>query len=95
MKLSELLASLKDIVQLPEHPAMDAEINGLTTNSHDTNPGDVFIGMPGTRVDGGEFWESAISKGAIAAVISQQAAEKIPPHEGGGAEGGGLHNRGF
>lgn len=83
MKLRELLASVKDIVKLPEHPAMDAEINGLTTNSHATSPGDVFIGMPGTRVDGGEFWESAIQAGAIAAVISQQAAEKIPPYEGG------------
>lgn len=79
MKLRELLASVKDIVQLTEHPAMDMEINGLTTNSHATSQGDVFIGMPGTRVDGGEFWQSAIGAGAIAAVISEQAAEKVPP----------------
>jgi UDP-N-acetylmuramoyl-L-alanyl-D-glutamate--2,6-diaminopimelate ligase len=81
MKLRELLASVKDIVQLPEHPALDMEIQGLTTNSHATSPGDVFIGMPGTRVDGGEFWESAIAAGAIAAVISEQAAEKVPPKD--------------
>lgn len=87
MKLRELLASVKDIVELPEHPALDMEIQGLTTNSHAASPGDVFIGMPGTRVDGGEFWESAIGAGAIAAVISEQAAQKIPPlappNEGG------------
>ncbi|GAC1462000.1 MAG: UDP-N-acetylmuramoyl-L-alanyl-D-glutamate--2,6-diaminopimelate ligase [Chamaesiphon sp.] len=32
--------------------------------------------MPGTRVDGGEFWEGAIAYGAIAALISLQAAQK-------------------
>lgn len=79
MKLQELLGAIDAISQLPEHPAMDAEVTGLTTNSHATNVGNVFIGMPGTRVDGGEFWESAIKAGAIAAIISPQAAEKFPP----------------
>jgi len=40
--------------------------------------------MPGTRVDGGEFW-SAIASGAIAALISPKAAQKGV--EGGGQEG--------
>lgn len=87
MKLRELLKAVEGIVQLPEHPAMDAEVNGLTTNSHATNGGDVFIGMPGTRVDGGEFWQSALNSGAIAAIISHQAAEKSPPPTHGGVEG--------
>ena len=79
MKLRELLGAIDGIAQLPQdNPAMDAEVKGLTTNSHATNVGDVFIGMPGTRVDGGEFWESAIKAGAIAAVISPQAAQKFP-----------------
>ena len=34
------------------------------------------MGMPGTRVDGGEFWAGAISAGAVAAVVSTSAAEK-------------------
>ncbi len=80
MKLRELLLAVEGIVQLPEHPAMDAEVNGLTTNSHATTAGDVFIGMPGTRVDGGEFWQSALTSGAVAAVISQKAAEVVPPN---------------
>lgn len=79
MKLRELLGAIDGIAQLPEHPAMDAQVLGLTTNSHATNVGDVFIGMPGTRVDGGDFWESAIKAGAIAAIISPQAAQKFPP----------------
>lgn len=76
MKLRDLLASI-DVGQWFNHPAMNAEVKGLTTNSHACQPGDLFIGMPGTRVDGGEFWESAIALGAIAALISPQAAEKV------------------
>jgi UDP-N-acetylmuramoyl-L-alanyl-D-glutamate--2,6-diaminopimelate ligase len=76
MKLRELLATLPYDLQLPEHAALDAEVKGLSTNSHACQPGDVFIGMPGTRVDGGEFWAGAIASGAIAALISPAAAEK-------------------
>jgi UDP-N-acetylmuramoyl-L-alanyl-D-glutamate--2,6-diaminopimelate ligase len=74
MKLRELLTEI--IVPLPNHPALDLEVKGLATNSHACQLGDLFIGMPGTRVDGGDFWASAIAAGAIAAVISPQAAEK-------------------
>jgi UDP-N-acetylmuramoyl-L-alanyl-D-glutamate--2,6-diaminopimelate ligase len=75
MKLRQLLASLPDL-SLPDHPALEAEVQRLTTNSHVCQPGDLFIGMPGTRVDGGEFWGSAIGAGAIAALVSPTAAQK-------------------
>lgn len=77
MKLKELLAKLP--VSLPNHSSLEAEVKGLATNSHACQPGDLFLGMPGTRVDGGEFWSSAISAGAIAAIISPAAAEKSAP----------------
>ncbi|NET55010.1 MAG: UDP-N-acetylmuramoyl-L-alanyl-D-glutamate--2,6-diaminopimelate ligase [Symploca sp. SIO2E6] len=79
MKLRELLAKISNIVAIPSHPALDEEVKGLSTNSHACQPGDLFIGMQGTRVDGGEFWESAIASGAIAAIVSPQAAAKCPP----------------
>jgi len=77
MKLRELLAK----VDLPQsqHSAMELEVNRVCTNSHGCQPGDLFIGMPGTRVDGGEFWQSAVGQGAIAAVVTPQAADKKPP----------------
>lgn len=81
MKLRELLA-VESGLQLPNHSALDAEVKGLTTNSHACQPGDLFIGMPGTRVDGGEFWQSAIASGAVAALISPQAAQKKAGGEG-------------
>lgn len=76
MKLRELLAIVPDSALLPEHPALEEEVKGLATNSHSCQPGDLFIGMPGTRVDGGDFWAGAIAAGAIAAVVSPQAAQK-------------------
>lgn len=79
MKLRELLA--KANLQQPEHSALDFEVNQVCTNSHACNQGDLFIGIPGTRVDGGEFWRSALNQGAIAAVISREAAQKQPPDD--------------
>lgn len=79
MKLRELIATVEGILELPQHPALEGEVKGLTTNSHATSPGDLFIGMPGTRVDGGDFWQSAISRGAVAAIVSANAWQKHPP----------------
>ncbi|HEY9892568.1 MAG TPA: UDP-N-acetylmuramoyl-L-alanyl-D-glutamate--2,6-diaminopimelate ligase, partial [Candidatus Sericytochromatia bacterium] len=80
MKLRELLAAIPSLNgHLLEHPALEAQVKGICTNSHACKPGDLFIGMPGTRVDGGEFWESAIASGAVAALISPEAALKQPP----------------
>jgi UDP-N-acetylmuramoyl-L-alanyl-D-glutamate--2,6-diaminopimelate ligase len=82
MKLRELLAAVDGVAQIPSNPALaDAEVKGLKTNSHACSVGDLFIGMPGTRVDGGEFWPSAIASGAVAAIVSPQAVEKNPPND--------------
>ncbi len=78
IKLRELLTTIPGL-DFPNHPALDLEVKGLSTNSHACQAGDLFIGMPGTRVDGGDFWESAIAAGAIAALISPQALAKHPP----------------
>ncbi|WP_009546055.1 UDP-N-acetylmuramoyl-L-alanyl-D-glutamate--2,6-diaminopimelate ligase [Crocosphaera subtropica] len=79
MKLHDLLNNVPSISSLPNHPALERDVKGISTNSHSCQPGDIFIGMPGTRVDGGEFWQSAMEVGATAAMISPQAAEKFPP----------------
>jgi UDP-N-acetylmuramoyl-L-alanyl-D-glutamate--2,6-diaminopimelate ligase len=78
MKLRELLTTVP-VLSPSTHPALEAEVTGLTTNSHACQPGHLFIGMPGTRVDGGEFWPSAIAAGAIAAIVSPPAAQKPAP----------------
>ena len=77
-KLRDLLAAVSLSTAIIEHPALEAVEKGLSTNSKTCQPGDLFIGMPGTRVDGGEFWRSAIEAGAIAAIISPEAAKNKP-----------------
>ncbi|MGK7943286.1 MAG: UDP-N-acetylmuramoyl-L-alanyl-D-glutamate--2,6-diaminopimelate ligase [Microcystaceae cyanobacterium] len=79
MKLSELLANVSIIDSNFAHPSLNTEVKGICTNSHACQIGDLFLGMPGTRVDGGEFWSGALESGAIAAIISKKAAEKYPP----------------
>lgn len=78
IKLRDLLSKVPNL-QYGEHPILGHEIKRISTNSHACQPGDLFIGMPGTRVDGGEFWQSAIEAGATAAIITPQAAKKFPP----------------
>jgi UDP-N-acetylmuramoyl-L-alanyl-D-glutamate--2,6-diaminopimelate ligase len=78
MKLRELLAA-SHITPPANLPNLDLEVTGLKTNSHACGGGDLFIGMPGTRVDGGEFWAGAIKAGAMGTIISQGAASSHPP----------------
>ncbi|MBE9239469.1 UDP-N-acetylmuramoyl-L-alanyl-D-glutamate--2,6-diaminopimelate ligase [Synechocystis salina] len=90
VKLGQLLASVPEVVtaapwlaQEPDrYPALGEMVRGLSTNSHACPPGTLFIGMPGTRVDGGEFWSGALGAGAIAAVVSEKALQKFPPQNG-------------
>lgn len=75
VKLRSLLAELSAnlwVIDPSTHPALETEITGLTTNSWAVQPGNLFMGMPGTRVDGGSFWKSAIAAGAAAALVSDQ-----------------------
>jgi len=79
MNLRSLLESLA--LSLPEHPALESPVHHLQTDSRQCQPGDLFIGMPGTQVDGGLFWAKALELGAIAAIVSeavfkQSAAER-------------------
>ena len=83
MLLKELFAGLKSQeFAVPEtaaqHPNWTVEVTGLSTNSQTITPGVLFIGMPGTRVDGGDFWQSAIEKGAIAVLITPEALASKP-----------------
>lgn len=86
VKLGELLASVPDIAAAApwlttdpqRYSALAEPVTALSTNSHACPAGSVFIGMPGTRVDGGEFWPGALESGAIAAVVSVEALAKVP-----------------
>jgi UDP-N-acetylmuramoyl-L-alanyl-D-glutamate--2,6-diaminopimelate ligase len=86
VQLGELLASVPEVLatapwlttEPQRYSALAATVTSLSTNSHACVAGSLFIGMPGTRVDGGEFWPGALASGAIAAVVSPDALAKVP-----------------
>ena len=82
MLLKELLSKLTSVqietATAEKHPAWNQKVTGLCANSQAIAPGNLFIGMPGTRVDGGEFWQGAIEKGAIAALVSPASSAAKP-----------------
>jgi UDP-N-acetylmuramoyl-tripeptide--D-alanyl-D-alanine ligase len=47
------------------------EVNGVTFDSREVRPGDLFVAMPGTVHDGHEFVEGAFAAGAAGAIVSQ------------------------
>lgn len=79
MQLNQLLSQISQLTSFPENINLEQEIKGISTNSQNCQKGALFIGMPGTKVDGGEFWQKAKEAGAIAFLISSEAAKKIPP----------------
>ena len=50
----------------------DFAVTGVTFDSREVQPGDLFVAMPGTAHDGHQFVERAIAAGAAGAVVSHQ-----------------------
>lgn len=56
----------------------DVDIKGIKINSKEIEPGDLFVCTKGATVDRHDFIEDAISKGAVAAVVSKPVDVSIP-----------------
>ncbi|NDC35847.1 MAG: UDP-N-acetylmuramoyl-L-alanyl-D-glutamate--2,6-diaminopimelate ligase, partial [Synechococcaceae bacterium WB9_2_112] len=73
--MSELLHSLLHQVGLePNDQLANAAVTSISCDSRRQGRGSLFIGIEGTRVDGGIHWREALSGGACAALISAAAA---------------------
>jgi UDP-N-acetylmuramoyl-tripeptide--D-alanyl-D-alanine ligase len=49
------------------------EVTGVTFDSREVKPGDLFVAMPGTAHDGHDFVDLAISSGAAGVLVSRNA----------------------
>ena len=56
-------------------PAEGLEIRGIKIDSREINPGDLFIAITGTQIDGHRYLEDAVNRGAGLLVGSESAAE--------------------
>ncbi len=57
---------------------INAEVRGVALHSRDVRPGWIFIAVPGTAVDGLQYVEDAIRRGAIAIIAERQSGGKLP-----------------
>ena len=85
--MSPLLQPLLRQVGLPPLPdptgaLTQAVVSGVSCDSRRVGPGTLFVGLPGTAVDGGSFWPEVLAAGAVAAVIGPAAAAARPPAPG-------------
>ena len=58
----------------PELPTVFA----IATDSRRVTPGTLFLAVPGTQVDGHEFVEDAVSRGAVAVVVGRPVTDRVP-----------------
>ena len=78
--MSQLLHSLLQEVGLAIPPTLaNGEVKGVSCDSRRVGPGTLFVGLPGSRVDGGSYWPQVVAAGAAAALISEAAEAAQPP----------------
>lgn len=56
----------------------DASVRGVTIDSRRVEPGDLFVALPGARVDGHDFLDAVAAAGAVAAVVSRDVETTLP-----------------
>jgi UDP-N-acetylmuramoyl-tripeptide--D-alanyl-D-alanine ligase len=54
-----------------------SRVRGFTLDNRTTGSGDVFVAIPGERVDGADFVKAAFDAGAIGALVRRDAAHKL------------------
>lgn len=69
MKLTELLAGVGTEPVASTRSKVD--VSGISTDSRTVKPGDLFVAVPGTKVDGIQYVHEAVTKGAVA-VLSEK-----------------------
>ncbi|MDG1066120.1 MAG: UDP-N-acetylmuramoyl-tripeptide--D-alanyl-D-alanine ligase [Luminiphilus sp.] len=62
------------------------EVSGLAIDSRQVRPGDLFVAMPGIKVDGHDYLDAALERGAGAALVQQEVNSSLPQLIVGDAE---------
>ena len=70
-------ALLQDLLPVPE--AADRPVTGLCADSREVQPGDLFIARRGLRVDGADYIDAALERGAVAALWEPQPGVTAVP----------------
>jgi len=69
LKLLELLTALDEGASF--HGVAEQEVLGITADSRQVKPGDLFVSIPGSRVDAHQYIGQAAARGAVAVVAQK------------------------
>ncbi len=67
---------LKDLLKSAE---FDIDISGISYNSKETKPGDVFVAITGFKTDGHKYAKSAVENGAVCVVCERELEDVDVP----------------
>ena len=56
----------------------DAILTGISMNTNDLRPGDLFVAMPGLKTHGAKYYEKALELGAAAIITDSEGSQLIP-----------------
>jgi UDP-N-acetylmuramoyl-L-alanyl-D-glutamate--2,6-diaminopimelate ligase len=68
---------LKQVIPTAEHIS-DVHINGLSIDSRTTEKGNLFVAIPGIDLDGHNYIQHAIKKGAVAVITNGRDVGTLP-----------------
>jgi UDP-N-acetylmuramoyl-L-alanyl-D-glutamate--2,6-diaminopimelate ligase len=74
-RLAQVAASTGADLRPPT--AADVEVSGLSLSSQRVRPGDLYAGLPGSRVHGATYAAEAVASGAVAILTDEQGATVI------------------
>ncbi len=77
MTLPEVIGAIHPLREAGGIPAQ-GPIGAVTTDSRQIGPMGVFVALPGQRVDGADFVGEVFEKGALAAIVSEAGASRVP-----------------
>ncbi len=77
MKLKELTTYIQDYV-VRSYGNLDVEINYACSDSRQVRPGALFCAMKGAKLDGHNYIQDAIARGAVAILAEHEVAALVP-----------------
>ena len=77
MKLSELLTGIG--TEPPVGARQKVEVTGIASDSRQVKAGDLFVALPGTKIDGNQFIQDAVQKGAVAILTEKDVTAGQTP----------------
>ena len=75
LSIEEIAEFCAGVIEAPG--ALDAMVAGVTWDSREVKHGDLYVAIPGNRVDGHDFVAAACDAGAVAVLVSHDLDEAV------------------